>query len=65
MPEPDAPDPIAALDQALRGMADVGRIFHSYYSGLIAAGFEMGQAFALTLNYQTLMFHASQTSDDA
>jgi hypothetical protein len=58
MPDESEPlDPIAAMDQALRAFADLGRVFFTYYQAMLDAGFTAEQSFALTLTYQTLLSH--------
>lgn len=49
---PDTPDPIAAFDQALRGMTEWAKMMRAHYEAMVAVGFTFEQAFALTLAYQ-------------
>ncbi len=48
----DVPDPLANLDQHLRGLADLARVVGTYYTELIAQGFAVDQAFGLAVAYQ-------------
>lgn len=45
-------DPVAALDQATRGMRDLARIVRTYYDSLRAEGFDERDALELTTAYQ-------------
>lgn len=45
-------DPIAALDQAIRGMADLARVLYAHYTACLAAGFGAEEALALTMAFQ-------------
>ena len=56
LPDPDVPDLVAHLDQALRQLTDVARIVRTYHDALVVAGFGPGEALALTLGYQQGLF---------
>lgn len=49
-------DPIAALDQALRGMVDVARVLRAYRDALVDQGFTSEEALALTTQYQAILW---------
>jgi hypothetical protein len=55
------PDWIAAIDQALRGVADVARLVRAYYAALVEAGFAVEEALALTLAYQTTILQSASS----
>lgn len=48
MDEPNVPDPLAQMDQALRGMVDFGKFVKGAYDGFIENGFTAEQALYLT-----------------
>jgi hypothetical protein len=59
--EDETPDPLAQLDQALAEMATMAKLLRAHYCAMIAAGFAVEQAIALTLSYQATIV-ASQLS---
>lgn len=60
-------DPIAALDQALRGMKDWAHTLHTYYSDLVASGFTPAEAMTLVVSFQqiALLQHLAADGEDA
>jgi hypothetical protein len=53
VPDPDGfPDPMAHLDQTLRGQRDIAKLIRNHYVSLMAEGFDEAEAYALTIAYQ-------------
>jgi hypothetical protein len=46
-------DLVAAIDQLLRGLADVAKIVRVYHLALIEQGFTQAEALQLTMAYQS------------
>jgi len=51
----DVPDPLANLDQLLRGLGDLAQVISTYYGELVTRGFTTDQALAMTMAYQQII----------
>jgi hypothetical protein len=61
----EVPDPIAALDQALRACVDLARGMRAYYQACVAQGFTETQALRLTIGYQASLMTLAGGQTDA
>lgn len=51
----DEPDPLAAIDQLVRGLSDFARIIWAHYAAMVDQGFTADQALELSIAYQTTL----------
>lgn len=56
----DVPDPLAAMDQMLRGFVDAAKAIRGYYLALVEEGFTQDQALQLAIAWQTQLIRGGQ-----
>lgn len=49
----EIPDPLAMMEQLLRGLVDVAKVTRTYYESLLDSGFGEQEAMQLTIAFQT------------
>ncbi len=62
--QPQGPDPIAALDQALASVPNLVKLVGSYFTMLLAVGFTREEALQMTLSFQVLLWSSTQQPSD-